>query len=106
MVPRPSALFVSTAALLSTAAFAAPTRSGYQEPLEDGTLGEPPVAKYPFKNDAYDRKHDTYGEGVQPLPIVREHAFAKTQLQSSLAMVASVARRVREVETKLIYVSI
>ena len=71
MVPRPSALFVSTAALLSTAAFAAPTRSSYQEPLEDGTLGEPPVAKYPFKNDPYDRKHDTYGEGVQPLPIVR-----------------------------------
>ncbi|GAB1736365.1 hypothetical protein NU219Hw_g7027t1 [Hortaea werneckii] len=73
MVPRPSALFVSTAALLSTAAFAAPTRSSYQEPLEDGTLGEPPVAKYPFKNDPYDRKHDTYGDGVQPLPIRNGH---------------------------------
>merc|ERR1712029_573043 len=73
MVPRPSALFASAAALLSTTAFAAPTRSSYQEPLEDGTLGEAPVAKYPFKNDPYDRKHDTYGDGVQPLPIRNGH---------------------------------
>ncbi|KAI7260201.1 hypothetical protein KC335_g11343, partial [Hortaea werneckii] len=73
MVPRPSALFASAAVLLSTTAFAAPTRSSYQEPLEDGALQEPPVAKYPFKNDPYDRKHDTYGEGVQPLPIRNGH---------------------------------
>lgn len=25
--------------------------------------------RYPFKNDPWDRKHDTYGDGVQPLPV-------------------------------------
>lgn len=32
-----------------------------------------PLAKaserYPYKSDPFDRKHDTYGDGVQPLPV-------------------------------------
>lgn len=51
------------AALLFSACSAAPID---QQPLEY----EHPVADYPYKKDPYDRKHDTYGDGVQPLPVV------------------------------------
>lgn len=51
------------AALLLSACSAAPID---QQPLEQ----QHPNAGYPFKNDPYDRKHDTYGDGVQPLPVV------------------------------------
>lgn len=54
-------------ALLATAASAAPVD---QYPLSK----QPPSrARYPFKYDPYDRKHDTYGEGVQPLPVRNGH---------------------------------
>jgi hypothetical protein len=51
-----------SAALLLSACSAAPIE---QLPLETKK-----AAGYPFKNDPYDRKHDTYGDGVQPLPVV------------------------------------
>jgi len=54
--------FLLSAALLLSTCSAAPIE---QLPLE---TKEP--ARYPFKNDPYDRKHDTYGDGVQPLPVV------------------------------------
>lgn len=56
-----SNVLLSAALLLSTCS-AAPID---QQPLE----GHKP-ADYPFKKDPYDRKHDTYGDGVQPLPVV------------------------------------
>jgi hypothetical protein len=57
-----SNVLLSAAALLLSTCSAAPIE---QLPLE---TKEP--ARYPFKNDPYDRKHDTYGDGVQPLPVV------------------------------------
>jgi hypothetical protein len=40
-------------------------------PVEQQALANRyPPAKYPYDKDPYDRKHDTYGDGVQPLPIV------------------------------------
>jgi len=59
------------AALLLAAASAAPV-GPQQKPLESvikGTIKD----HYAFHKDPYDRKHDTYGDGVQPLPIVSLH---------------------------------
>lgn len=56
-----SNLLLSAALLLSSCS-AAPVD---QQPLEKDTS-----AHYPYKYDPYDRKHDTYGDGVQPLPVV------------------------------------
>jgi hypothetical protein len=57
-----SNVLLSAAALLLSTCSAAPIE---QLPLETKE-----AAGYPFKNDPYDRKHDTYGDGVQPLPVV------------------------------------
>jgi hypothetical protein len=56
-----SNVLLSAALLLSTCSAA---------PIEQLPLESKPAAKYPFRNDPYDRKHDTYGDGVQPLPVV------------------------------------
>lgn len=56
-----SNVLLSAALLLSTCSAA---------PIEQLPLETKPAAGYPFKNDPYDRKHDTYGDGVQPLPVV------------------------------------
>lgn len=64
----PSLKSLLPAALLLATASAAPV-GPQQKPLESvikGTIKD----KYPFTKDPYDRKHDTYGDGVQPLPIV------------------------------------
>lgn len=53
-------------ALLAAAASAAPVD---QYPLSKPASG----GRYPYKFDPYDRKHDTYGEGVQPLPVRNGH---------------------------------
>jgi len=53
-----SSIFLSAALLLTTCSAA---------PVDQQRLEE----KYPYKTDPYDRKHDTYGDGVQPLPVVR-----------------------------------
>lgn len=57
-----SSVFLSVTLILSTGV----TAPVNQQPIEDT-----PAAHYPFKKDPYDRKHDTYGDGVQPLPVVR-----------------------------------
>ena len=59
-----SNVLLSAALLLSTCSAA---------PIEQLPLESKPAAGYPFKNDPYDRKHDTYGDGVQPLPVVSSH---------------------------------
>ena len=56
-----SNVLLSAALLLSTCSSA---------PIDQQPLEKHEAAKYPFKNDPYDRKHDTYGDGVQPLPVV------------------------------------
>jgi hypothetical protein len=56
-----SNVLLSAALLLSTCSAA---------PIEQLPLETKDAAGYPFKNDPYDRKHDTYGDGVQPLPVV------------------------------------
>ena len=56
-----SNVLLSAALLLSTCSAA---------PIEQLPLDTKEPARYPFKNDPYDRKHDTYGDGVQPLPVV------------------------------------
>jgi hypothetical protein len=56
-----SNVLLSAALLLSTCSAA---------PIEQLPLETQKAAGYPFKNDPYDRKHDTYGDGVQPLPVV------------------------------------
>ena len=56
-----SNVLLSAALLLSTCSAA---------PIDQLPLEKHEAAKYPFKNDPYDRKHDTYGDGVQPLPVV------------------------------------
>jgi hypothetical protein len=56
-----SNVLLSAALLLSSCSAA---------PIEQLPLESKPAAGYPFKNDPYDRKHDTYGDGVQPLPVV------------------------------------
>jgi hypothetical protein len=57
-----SNILLSAALLLSTCSAA---------PIEQLPLETKEPTRYPFKNDPYDRKHDTYGDGVQPLPVVR-----------------------------------
>jgi hypothetical protein len=56
-----SNILLSAALLLSTCSAA---------PIEQLPLEKHEAARYPFRNDPYDRKHDTYGDGVQPLPVV------------------------------------
>jgi hypothetical protein len=56
-----SNVLLSAALLLSTCSAA---------PIEQLPLEKHEAARYPFRNDPYDRKHDTYGDGVQPLPVV------------------------------------
>ena len=59
-----SYVLLSVALLLSTCSAA---------PIEQLPLETKDAAGYPFKNDPYDRKHDTYGDGVQPFPVVSSH---------------------------------
>jgi hypothetical protein len=61
-----SYVLLSVALLLSTCSAA---------PIEQLPLETKETAGYPFKNDPYDRKHDTYGDGVQPLPVVSSHSL-------------------------------
>jgi hypothetical protein len=61
-----SNVLLSAALLLSTCSAA---------PIEQLPLETKEAAGYPFKNDPYDRKHDTYGDGVQPLPVVSTTAW-------------------------------
>lgn len=72
-------LLASAAALLSQTTLAAPT--GYQQPLEDRTA---PAAEYPYRNDPYDRKHDTYADDVQPLPVVRLRSVFRCSIDTLL----------------------
>lgn len=58
-----SNVLLSAALLLSTCSAA---------PIEQLPLETKDAAGYPFRKDPYDRKHDTYGDGVQPLPVVSD----------------------------------
>lgn len=40
-------------------------------PVDQQPLDREQVADYPYSKDPYDRKHDTYGDDKQPLPVVR-----------------------------------
>lgn len=65
----PSLKSLLPAALLLATATAAPVIGPEQKPIESvikGTIKD----KYPYAKDPYDRKHDTYGDNVQPRPIV------------------------------------
>ena len=69
---------------LSSVALAAPT--GYQEVLssEDGT----PYNKDHY--DPYDRKFDSYGEDIQPLPMVGSlHSLQLCQWQDETVVYSS-----------------
>lgn len=61
-------ILLSAALLLSTCS-AAPVE---QQPLEN----QQTAPDYPYKNDPYDRKHDTYGDDVQPRPVVRSKRYS------------------------------
>jgi hypothetical protein len=77
-----SNVLLSAALLLSTCSAA---------PIEQLPLETQKAAGYPFKNDPYDRKHDTYGDGVQPLPVV---CFVKcnTALDSRLTYLSAMVK--------------
>lgn len=77
-----SNVLLSAALLLSTCS-AAPIE---QLPLET----KEPVG-YPFRKDPYDRKHDTYGDGVQPLPVVSESCVVIIPLIPMLTTVSATA---------------
>jgi hypothetical protein len=67
-IRRATATMYNSNVLLSAAALLLSTCSA--APIEQLPLETKEAAGYPFKNDPYDRKHDTYGDGVQPLPVV------------------------------------
>lgn len=71
-----SNVLLSAALLLSTCSAA---------PIDQLPLEKHEAAKYPFKKDPYDRKHDTYGDGVQPLPVV---CFGHKYFSSILILIA------------------
>lgn len=50
------------ALLAATKVSTAPVDQHHQYPLSK-------PLQYPYKSDPYDRKHDTYGEHLQPLPV-------------------------------------
>jgi hypothetical protein len=76
-IPRVTATMYNSNVLLSAALLLSTCSAA---PIEQLPLETKEAAKYPFKNDPYDRKHDTYGDGVQPLPVV---SSTNTQSESA-----------------------
>lgn len=70
-----SNVLLSAALLLSTCSAA---------PIEQLPLETKDAAGYPFRKDPYDRKHDTYGDGVQPLPVVSDSCVFNFSLSPML----------------------
>lgn len=75
-----SNVLLSAVLLLSTCSAA---------PIDQLPLEKHEAAKYPFKHDPYDRKHDTYGDGVQPLPVV---CFNQKVLRLTMILTAPAQR--------------